>query len=430
MFTILLLFACLGHLRHIAAATPPHHLPPQQQQHYPVPSSLPSHEWTTVGHQLFIHGCKADGLFNQSELALAARYPLMTVEKGQGLALPGYADDKMAAIAAQWKEGRRALGMPPGWALFYINAHFDWPFFAIHKQMEAHPTWPVQKGGAISGDPCLQHGDHSFPQPSDGMLLFNHSHAAVRAAFVHACVNATNHGFDGCFIDSAAPPTASSAFGFARQCNTSVADAKAVEDGKVRVMAELQQAVGDGHMIVAKDSYGGGSEQQVNTIFPLDTFCSCYSCNWTSTHNPPFRHSSITYADVCQTQIKEAIRLGRRGQAVLLHGEVNQQIIGGGTAAAAASQMAADDFQFALAAFLIAASDSSFFGYSDGWYFNGTRWHAEYDRALGSPTGLAVQGAGAANMSWSRTFGSGTRVELDVLHKTAEIRWASAAESV
>jgi hypothetical protein len=30
-------------------------------------------------------------------------------------------------------------------------------------------------------------------------------------------------------------------------------------------------------------------EQQVNTIFPLDTFCSCYSCNWTEHHNPQVR---------------------------------------------------------------------------------------------------------------------------------------------
>ena len=55
---------------------------------------------------------------------------------GQGLALPGYADDKMAAIARQWKAARRALKLAEGWALFYLNAHFDWPFFAVHSQME------------------------------------------------------------------------------------------------------------------------------------------------------------------------------------------------------------------------------------------------------------------------------------------------------
>ena len=244
-------------LLHAAAAALP---PPAAGGGYPIPSALPPHSWTTVGHKLFIHGCKADGLFNASELALAAKFSLMTVEKGQGLALPGYADDKMAAIAQQWKAARRAQKLAEGWALFYLNAHFDWTFFAIHSQMEAHPSWPVQANGAISGSPCRHHGDRSFPQPADGMLLFNHSRKDVRAAFVNACVNATNHGFDGCFIDSAAPPTTSAVREYARLCNASFGAVKAVTDGKLELMAELQEAVGDGNLIVAKDSYTGGSE--------------------------------------------------------------------------------------------------------------------------------------------------------------------------
>ena len=58
----------------------------------------------------------------------------------------------------------------------------------------------------------------------------------------------------------------------------------------------------------------GGSEAQVDAVFPLDTFCSCYTCRWTSEFNPQFRTSRITYADVCQIQIQEAIKLGKRGQ--------------------------------------------------------------------------------------------------------------------
>lgn len=390
---------------------------PAQRYSYPVPSALPPHGWDTVGHKLFIHGCKATGLFNSNELHLAARFPLMTVEKGQGLELPGYADDKMAAIAAQWKEARRAQQLPEGWALFYLNAHFDWPFFAIHEQMEAHPIWAVQSNRAVMGDPCLQHGDPSFPQPAGGMLLFNHSRDDVRAAFVNACVNATEHGFDGCFIDSAAPATDAGLTGYARKCNTTVEAVKAVTDGKLKVMAELQAAVGDAKLIVAKDSYVGGSEQQVNSIFPLDTFCSCYTCNWTTSHNPKFRSGKMTYAEVCQTQILEAIKLGRRGQVVLLHGEVNHALVGDPAGLAA-------DFEFALAAFLVAASDTSFFGYSNGWYYNGTEWHDEYDHKLGAPSGPAVQGVGAANMTWFREFGSGTTVHIDVLHKRADIEWS------
>lgn len=383
---------------------------------YPVPTALPPHSWDSVGQKLFIHGCKKEGLFNDTELALAVKYPLMTVEKGQGLELPGAADGKMAAIASQWKNARRARKLPDGWALFYLNAHFDWPFFAIHEQMEAHPDWAVQANNAVSGDPCLQHGDPSFPQPAAGMLLFNHSRDDVRAAFVNACVNATKHGFDGCFIDSAAPATGAALHAYAKRCRTSVPPVEAVADGKVKVMAELQAAVGAAKLIVAKDSYEGGSEEQVNTIFPLDTFCSCYTCNWTTSYNPQFRTADTTYAEVCQTQILEAIKLGKRGQVVLLHGEVNNAFTGN-------PPLLAEDFEFALAAFLVAASDTSFFGYSNGWYYSGTEWHDEYDFKLGVPSGPAVQGAGAANMTWFREFSSGTKVRLDVLHKRAVIEW-------
>ena len=112
------------------------------------------------------------------------------------------------------------------------------------------------------------------------------------------------------------------------------------------------------------------------------------------------------------------MKLGRRGQVVLLHGEVNQNLLND-TAALAV------DFEFTLAAFLIAASDSSFFGYSDGWYFNGTAWHSEYERPLGAPVGPAAAGTGLKNMSWSRQFASGTTVELDLLHKTGRIHWGA-----
>jgi len=166
--------------------------------------------------------------------------------------------------------------------------------------MEAHPSWPVQKHGAASGQPCKSGGDKNFPQPAAGMLNFNHSIPAVRKAFVNACVNATKvmmrmllmlllmlllvllllqlrlqaacaaaraaaraaapadserdlqHGFNGCFIDSAgwargppypgAPPTAGT--NLAHKCNTSLADMKAVGKGTEKVLSELQEVCG------------------------------------------------------------------------------------------------------------------------------------------------------------------------------------------
>ena len=54
---------------------------------------------------------------------------------------------------------------------------------------------------------------------------------------------------------------------------------------------------------------------------------------------------------------------------------------------------------------------------------SGTEWHEQYDYKLGAPSGPAVQGAGAANMTWFRQFASGTTVRVDVLRKRANIEW-------
>ena len=103
---------------------------------------------------------------------------------------------------------------------------------------------------------------------------------------------------------------------------------------------------------------------------------------------------------------------------MLLHGEVNSVFANNVSALA-------HDFEFSLAAFLVAASPTAFFGYSQGWYYSGTRWHEQYDRSLGAPLGPAKRGTGEANMTWTREFESGTSVELDILHHMSTIRWTS-----
>eukprot|EP01063_Lacrimia_lanifica_P017667 TRINITY_DN24701_c0_g1_i1.p1 TRINITY_DN24701_c0_g1~~TRINITY_DN24701_c0_g1_i1.p1 ORF type:complete len:412 (+),score=99.13 TRINITY_DN24701_c0_g1_i1:71-1237(+) len=375
---------------------------------YPIPSRLPPRNWETVGGRAFLHGCNPEGLFNASELALAAKFAFLTVEKGQGYKLPGTAEEKMAAIAQQWKDERRRQGLAEGTAIFYLNSKLDWTMYKFHEQMESHPEWAAQMGDAVEGAPCRLPGDRTFPQPEEGMLTFNHSVHAMREAFIQRCVDATGHGFDGCFLDSVdwgRTPTAVQQL--QKQCHASPAAAYALGNGTETMLRELQQAVGDEHMVIAKDGGEGTSATLVNSMMIKDTFCSCYDCTkWAD------------YADMCQTQIQLARALGRRGQAAVLHGEVNGALVGNATALQ-------HDFEFSLAAFLIAASDSAFFGYSNGWYYSGAEWHTEYDRPLGQPLGEATHGTGVDAMKWSRRFASGTTVELDVGAHTASIHWQS-----
>ena len=76
------------------------------------------------------------------------------------------------------------------------------------------------------------------------------------------------------------------------------------------------------------------------------------------------------------------------------------------------------DFAFTLAAFLIAAEDTSFFGFSRGWYYNGTTWHDEYDKKLGKPLGDAQKKSGVH----VRRF-AGAVVTLDVAAHRGTVDW-------
>lgn len=366
----------------------------------PVPSALPPHSWETVGHKAFIHGCKAGGLLNTPELAVAARFPLLTVEKGQGEALPGYAEDKMAALGRQYKSAR-----PDGWTLFYMNAKFDWNMYRMHETMLSHPEFWLRNASDPRGGPCRSHGDPTFPQPADGMLVFNTSSEPMREMFVDVCANATTQAggsFDGCFIDSASTWRGQHAVKMGALCGLGTEEVNLLSQGSEQLLTELQDAVTSQRLIVAKDGGGDYSDSAwANTLFLSDTFCSCYSCaRWSSAE-----------ATMCEQQIDAARLAGKRGQVVLMHGEANKL----------PNANTAEDFAFTLAAFLVAAEDSSFFGFSRGWYYNGTRWHDEYDRRLGKPLGDATKGQGGV---YVRRFAAAV-VTLNISGHHGTVDWQS-----
>eukprot|EP00591_Stephanopyxis_turris_P011240 CAMPEP_0195526388 /NCGR_PEP_ID=MMETSP0794_2-20130614/27428_1 /TAXON_ID=515487 /ORGANISM="Stephanopyxis turris, Strain CCMP 815" /LENGTH=394 /DNA_ID=CAMNT_0040657061 /DNA_START=201 /DNA_END=1381 /DNA_ORIENTATION=- len=366
----------------------------------PLPTKLPPHSWDTVGQKTFIHGCKAEGLLSAEELALVSRFPLLTVEKGQGEALPGYAEDKMAALSRQYRAAR-----PDGWSLFYLNLKLDWNMYRMHETMLANPSFWLRNASDPDGGPCRFSGDPTFPQPADGMLVFNTSSESMREMFVGVCKNATTDaggGFSGCFIDSAATWRGQHAVKMGAECGLDAAEIEMLNKGSERLLSELQAAVTSGRLIVAKDAGGDYSDTAwANTLFLSDTFCSCYSCVW-----------STTQAAVCEQQIAAAIAAGKRGQVVLMHGEVNKH----------PNASLAEDYAFTLSAFLIAAEDSSFFGFSRGWYYNGTAWYVEYDKELGKPLADAEQKQDGV---YVRRFARAV-VTLEVATHRGTVDWQSA----
>jgi len=74
-----------------------------------------------------------------------------------------------------------------------------------------------------------------------------------------------------------------------------------------------------------------------------------------------------------------------------------------------------------VAGFLVAAGENSFFG-CGSWYEEGDGpiWPEVFDKPLGAPMGPAS----VVDNVWTRSFASGTKVTLDLNHKTASIQWA------
>ena len=60
-----------------------------------------SFSWNTV--PVFCHMGKPEGLFNKTELEFLRCFPMVTIEKGQGLNQSGYAEEKMIAAGIQLK---------------------------------------------------------------------------------------------------------------------------------------------------------------------------------------------------------------------------------------------------------------------------------------------------------------------------------------
>jgi hypothetical protein len=235
----------------------------------------------------------------------------------------------MIAAGLQLKEFNSSM-----WTLFYMNAILDWTFYRMHEIMLQHPDYWIKTD---NGTTVKLPGDHSFPQPADGMLGFNQSNPDVRKMFTSDCLNATrSKAFNGCFIDRAnwaldlyLRNDSHSVHGISRS------RLKDLANGQVKLLEELQAGVTSSGLIMAKDvgrSAGFTDWPYVNSIFLSD----CYCCS-----------------DNCTEDIEAAINATKRKQIVQCHvnGSLDDQ----------------DQFVFALASFLVASGEHSYFAYSDGW---------------------------------------------------------------
>jgi hypothetical protein len=161
---------------------------------------LPPFSWDTV--PVFWHAANYSGLFNDAAIKFIAHsgFASATIEKAQGLYgrdnSTTYAEDRILQAARQLKAANSELAV-----VAYFNSVLNWPYYRLAAEMAADPSKALLN---TSGEPVLLSGDPAFPQPKNGMEVFDFSQASVQDWFVNACTNLTKTGaVDGCFQDRA-----------------------------------------------------------------------------------------------------------------------------------------------------------------------------------------------------------------------------------
>ena len=97
---------------------------------------MPRFSWDTV--QPFYHSCNESGAFSEEALAVITKFPIVTIEKGQGLNAapsPGHhAEAKILAALRSVKEADKNIS-----TVFYYNSVLDWTMYDLHEKLVARP---------------------------------------------------------------------------------------------------------------------------------------------------------------------------------------------------------------------------------------------------------------------------------------------------
>eukprot|EP00054_Salpingoeca_dolichothecata_P004158 m.29650 g.29650 ORF g.29650 m.29650 type:complete len:349 (-) comp14390_c1_seq2:772-1818(-) len=331
-----------------------------------VAQELPMFSWETP--PVFVHMCNRSGEFSQEAVEFLARFPMVTFEKGQGEAESSCcAEDKILAAAKQIKAINSSVH-----TLFYYNSVLNWEMYRMAEVFEQHSSWWLRD---LNGEVIRLQGDHSFPQPKNGMLVFDFAQEVVRNFWASACLNMTKTGFiNGCFADRANEDS------FPKH-NIS----KEYAAGHLKVLQDLQANMNTG-VLIDNNANLPGTKAQMIEAFTGD-----------------------------QDSLETLMAAVAAGHLVQAHAGYKGP----------EHKSNCTDITDSLAAFLIGAGSHSYYGCSLGWYIDTWyHWNDEYSKPLGAPLANAT----LEGQVWTRKFkGNGqttTNVTFDQSTGQGKIEWA------
>ena len=347
----------------------------------------PQFSWETL--PVFFHSSNTSGPWSDVAVKQIARFPMATNEKSHAMRLPGGGSqsEEIAGPAAC-----RQVGGTGTDTFFYLNSVIDWPFnFKLHGLMKANPSWRLKNRTGSDLGPPGSGGSASGSASPGGNWLYNLTNLDMRAAWVETCVTAARDGCTGCFIDQANveegiatwPPHSPevATYAVAHLAALTELDAALAPHGGYSIMNHL------------------GTRAYNTSTMMIEDFVGTEKC------------------------VEMLLTLAVRGLTVQAHvGYSPTKCAFADTNSLAAFLVAAGEHSYYHCA-LAWGSDARWPSVPDSWL----DWLPEYDAPLGAPLGLATKRPSAAapgGSVWSRSFGSGTRVEFDGGTANGTIWWA------
>jgi hypothetical protein len=359
-------------------------------------NNLPKFSWDTV--PVYAHFGATGGMSDTEIEFIANHYHFITLEKAHGASLHnGMTEPQTFADVARIKKIN-----PDAQVLFYWNLLLDYTTYQMSKVRPSNENWFIHN---LDGDLHLK--------GKTKLKYYDLSNKDFQRWWVSSAAKALKEGnMDGVFID-ALP-----------QIGLSPED-RIKEWGKEKY-TEVEQGINQ-TLSLLKSTIGADKTVIYNGIRSIPN-------GWSHGGSKYLEHTSgtiIEHFNVFKSQESEQIAAdlhgmiaaGKAGKIVILKAWpgftwLDYDMIK--LPKKERQQIAKDNIIFPLAAFLIAASENSYFNYTWGYrsHHGAYDWYPEFDQKLGEPLGDAIQ----EGYEYKRDFKHAS-VYLNIESKKAKINW-------
>ena len=364
----------------------------------------PGFNWHTV--PLFAQLGKTTGDFTMQEAEfLANHFKVIALEKTQGLqGSAGSVEDAIYRAARQLK----AIN-PETKVMFYLDTFMNYPMFESSEEFRAHAQWALKdkEGKAVVIADGLPNYDLTKPEVREWLIR-------------SACESVGREHIDGIFADSISTVVAGASWKRQAWGNKKYDD---LEASLRLLLADMRREIGPDKLLIYNGLFGEKGWWSHGGMPYLEhasgTMVEHFAALSARDRNGNLKPENLAW------EIEMIGQAARQGKIVMVKG-----FPGNLTWMPSARyddlsdvekmKLARERITFPLAAFLVAAEEYCYFGYSwgylasEGWL----QWYPEFDQPLGPPKGAATR----IGWVYTREFEHAS-VWVDLEHEDARIDW-------